>query len=122
MSLQSISQTDTLNNQLVCIPSRVAQQIVIDLEHHDLLVVENDSLKLSVKEYTEIISLHEYNSNAKDVQINNLIDETTLLNQKKSLMELELEQKDQQIGNLKNQRNIAGGTAGGLILLLLLLL
>lgn len=122
MSLQSISQTDTLNNQLVCIPSRIAQQIVIDLEHHDLLVVENDSLKLSVKEYTEIISLHEYNSNAKDVQISNLIDETTLLNQKKSLMELELEQKDQQIGNLKNQRNIAGGTAGGLILLFLLLL
>ncbi len=121
-NLQSISQTDTLNNQLVCIPSRIAQQIAIDLEHYDLLVVENDSLKLSVKEYTEIISLHEYNSNAKDVQINNLTDETILLNQKKSLMELELEQKDQQIGNLKNQRNIAGGTAGGLILLLLLLL
>lgn len=106
----------------MCIPSLVAQQIAIDLEHYDLLVVENDSLKLSVKEYTEIISLHEYNSNAKDVQINNLTDETILLNQKKSLMELELEQKDQQIGNLKNQRNIAGGTTGGLILLLLLLL
>lgn len=122
MSSQSISQTDTPIDSLVCIPSRVAQQIVIDLEHHDLLVIENDSLKLSIREYTEIISLHEYNSKAKDAQIDNLLNETDLLNQKKSLMELEIEQKNKQIKSVKKQRNVAGGSAIGLLLIVLALL
>ena len=54
MSLPSISQTVT-SDSLVCIPSRVAKQIVIDLEHYDLVKVENDTLKSNIVDYQTIV-------------------------------------------------------------------
>ena len=82
----------------------------------------NDTLKANIEDYNRIIRLHEVAFNMQKHQINNLTEEASILIQKQSLLELEIEQKDQQIGDLKTQRNIAGGTVGGLILLLLLLL
>ena len=122
MSLQSISQTDIRIDSLVCITPIIARQIVVDLEYRDLLVIENDTLKANIEDYNRIIRLHEVAFNMQKHQINNLTEEASILIQKQSLLELEIEQKDQQIGDLKTQRNIAGGTVGGLILLLLLLL
>ena len=122
MSLQSISQTDIRIDSLVCITPIIARQIVIDLEYRDLLVIENDTLKANIEDYNKIIKLHEVAFNMQKNQIDNLTEETSILIQKQSLLELGIEQKDQEIEDLKIQRNIAGGTAGGLILLLLILL
>ena len=122
MSLQSISQTDIRIDSLVCITPIIARQIVIDLEYRDLLVIENDTLKANIEDYNKIIKLHEVAFNMQKNQIDNLTEETSILIQKQSLLELEIEQKEQQIEDLKTQRNIIGGTSGGLILLLLIFL
>ena len=122
MSLQSISQTDIRIDSLVCITPIIARQIVIDLEYRDLLVIENDTLKANIEDYNKIIKLHEVAFNMQKNQIDNLTEETSILIQKQSLLELEIEQKEQQIEDLKTQRKIIGGTAGGLILLLLIFL
>jgi hypothetical protein len=122
MSLQSISQTDIRIDSLVCITPIIARQIVIDLEYRDLLVIENDTLKANIEDYNKIIKLHEVAFNMQKNQIDNLTEETSTLIQKQSLLELEIEQKEQQIEDLKTQRNIIGGTSGGLILLLLIFL
>jgi len=122
MSLQSISQTDTPTDSLVCIPSRVARQIVVDLEHHDLLVIENDSLKANIQDYVETIKLQEQVSKIKNDQINNLEKEVVYLSSGVDLLEQQVEEKEKTITKIKKQRNIAGGSAIGLLLIVLALL
>jgi hypothetical protein len=121
MSLPSISQTDT-SDSLVCIPTRIAQQIVIDLEHYDLLKVENDSLKSNISDYQQILENQQNIISLKDSLITTLDDKTIVLISQSAAKDAIIDEKTETIENLKKQRNIAGGSAIGLLLIVLILL
>ena len=121
ISLPSISQTVT-SDSLVCIPSRVAKQIVIDLEHYDLVKVENDTLKSNIVDYQTIVEKQNDIIVIKDSLITTLDSAAVNLTLKTATKDAIIEEKNTAIGKLKKQRNIAGGSAIGLFLIVLALL
>ena len=121
MSLPSISQTVT-SDSLVCIPPRVAKQIVIDLEHYDLVKVENDTLKSNIVDYQTIVEKQNDIIVIKDSLITTLDSAAVNLTLKTATKDVIIEEKNTAIGKLKKQRNIAGGSAIGLFLIVLALL
>jgi len=121
MSLPSISQTAT-SDSLVCIPPRVAKQIVTDLEHYDLLKVENDTLKSNIVDYQTIIEKQNDIIVVKDSLIMTLDSTAVNLTLKSATKDAIIDEKNDTIEKITKQRNIAGGTAVGLILLVLLLI
>lgn len=121
MSLPSISQTDT-SDSLVCIPPRVAKQIVTDLEHYDLLKVENDTLKSNIVDYQTIIEKQNDIIVVKDSLIMTLDSTAVNLTLKSATKDAIIDEKNDTIEKITKQRNIAGGTAIGLILMVLLLI
>jgi hypothetical protein len=121
MSLPSISQTAT-SDSLVCIPPRVAKQIVTDLKHYDLLKVENDTLKSNIVDYQTIIEKQKDIIIIKDSLITTLDSTAVNLTLKTATKDVIIEEKNTAIKKLKKQRNIAGGSAIGLFLIVLALL
>ena len=55
MSFPIFSQSDTVNETLVCIPTIQAKQVVRDLINYDLCKMERDSLLLQVNDLSSIV-------------------------------------------------------------------
>lgn len=105
MSLPSFSQKDTQNN-LVCLPTEQARQVVTELTSYDFCQQERDSLKAEIKDLNFIIEknttlLQEYKSTT---------DTLILINKKclneSAVLKTDIKNKDDKIKSLRSTRTI----------------
>lgn len=105
MSLPSFSQKDTQNN-LVCLPTEQARQVVTELTSYDFCQHERDSLKAEIKDLNFIIEknttlLQEYKSTT---------DTLILINKKclneSAVLKTDIKNKDDKIKSLRSTRTI----------------
>jgi len=106
MSFPIFSQSDTVNETLVCIPTIQAKQVVRDLINYDLCKMERDSLLLQVNDLNSIV---EQNNILID-RFKTTTDSLMFINQelvdKTTIQTLELVSKDDKISRLRNTRNV----------------
>lgn len=106
MSFPIFSQSDTVNETLVCIPTIQAKQVVRDLINYDLCKMERDSLLLQVNDLSSIV---EQNNILID-RFKTTTDSLMFINQelvdKTTVQKLELVSKDDKISRLRNTRNV----------------
>jgi hypothetical protein len=106
MSFPIFSQSDTVNETLVCIPTIQAKQVVRDLISYDLCKMERDSLLLQVNDLSSIV---EQNNILIDI-FKTTTDSLMFINQdlveKTTVQSLELVSKDDKITRLRNTRNV----------------
>lgn len=106
MSFPIFSQSDTVNETLVCIPTIQAKQVVRDLINYDLCKMERDSLLLQVNDLSSIV---EQNNILID-RFKTTTDSLMFINQelvdKTTVQTLELVSKDDKISRLRNTRNV----------------
>ena len=95
-----------MNEDLVCIPTIQARQIVNDLINYDLCKMERDSLLLQVNDLNSIVEqnnilIDRYKTTTDSLMFINqeLVDKTTV-------QTLELVSKDDKISRLRNTRNV----------------
>lgn len=105
MSLPSFSQKDTQNN-LVCLPTEQARQVVTELTSYDFCQQERDSLKAEIKDLNFIIEknttlLQEYKSTTDTLLLVN--HEYLKAN---TVLEAKVTTKDEKIKSLKSTRTI----------------
>ena len=104
MSFPIFSQSDTVNETLVCIPTIQAKQVVRDLISYDLCKMERDSLLLQVNDLSSIV---EQNNILIDI-FKTTTDSLMFINQdlveKTTVQSLELVSKDDKITRLRNTR------------------
>lgn len=112
MSSPAISQNVITNNgdTLVCIPSKVARQVIYDLERGDLCQKELESYLRDIESLNQAIT-------AKDGQIANLIDIKNNLNGIIDEKNLQIEKQIKYQATLQRQRrwNLYKGWVGGTI-------
>lgn len=105
MSLPSFSQKDTQNN-LVCLPTEQAKQVVAELISYDFCQQERDSLKAEIKDLNFIIEQNSILLENYKVSTDTLL----LLNkeclEQSSLLEVKVKNKDQKIKSLRSTRTI----------------
>ena len=106
MSFPIFSQSDTVNETLVCIPTIQAKQVVRDLINYDLCKMERDSLLLQVNDLNSIVEqnnilIEKFKTTTDSLMFINqeLVDKTTV-------QTLELVSKDDKISRLRNTRNV----------------
>ncbi len=106
MSFPIFSQIDTVSEDLVCIPSIQAKQIVSDLIKYDLCKTEVDSLLSQVNDLNSIVEqnnilIDEFKTTTDSLMFINqgLIDKTTY-------QSLEIVSKEDKIKRLRNTRNV----------------
>ena len=116
MTLPSISQTDTANDSLICLPKRTLQQVIKDLETGDLatkeLVLErriNIQLQATVIAKDSIISKYEEKGITYDQEI-------MLLNGKIDTKDEQIQLYQDRMNQYKTERDIAIGTGATIII------
>lgn len=116
MTLPSISQTDTVNDSLICLPKRTLQHVIKDLETGDLATKElalerriNIQLQTTVSVKDSIIGIYQ--------------EKETMYDQEIMLLKRTIDTKDEQIqlyqdkmNQYKTERNIAIGTGATIII------
>jgi hypothetical protein len=111
VSLPATSQNVIASNgdTLVYIPSKIARQIIIDLETGDLCEKEKESYLRDIESLNGVIT-------AKDGQIANLIDIKNNLNGVIDEKNLQIEKQKTYAAKLRQQRkwNLYKGWAGGI--------
>lgn len=112
MSLPAISQTVTTSNgdTLVYIPSKIARQVIVDLEKGDLCQKELESYLRDIENLNQAIT-------AKDGQIANLITTKDNLNEVIKEKESQIEKHKEYEATLRRQRrwNLYKGWMGGTV-------
>jgi len=106
MSFPIFSQSDTVSEDLVCIPTIQAKQIAADLVKYDLCRMERDSLLLQVNDLSSIVEQNDILIN----QFKNTTDSLMFINQglveKTTVQSLELVAKEDKIKRLRNTRTM----------------
>lgn len=106
MSFPIFSQSDIVNEDLVCIPTIQAKQIASDLIKYDLCKMEVDSLLSQVNDLNSIVEqnnilIDKFKTTTDSLMFINqgLIDKTTY-------QSLEIVSKEDKIKRLRNTRNV----------------
>ena len=106
MSFPIFSQSDTVSEDLVCIPTIQAKQIASDLIKYDLCKMEVDSLLSQVNDLNSIVEqnnilIDKFKTTTDSLMFINqgLIDKTTY-------QSLEIVSKEDKIKKLRNTRNV----------------
>mgnify|MGYP000857541351 FL=1 len=106
MSFPIFSQSDTVSEDLVCIPTIQAKQIAADLVKYDLCKIEKDSLLLQVNDLNGIVEqnnilISQFKTTTDSLMFINksLVDKTTY-------QSLEIVSKEDKIKRLRNTRNV----------------
>jgi hypothetical protein len=106
MSFPIFSQSDTVSEDLVCIPTIQAKQIAADLVKYDLCRMERDSLLLQVNDLSSIVEQNDI----LITQFKNATDSLMFINQglveKTTVQSLELVAKEDKIKRLRNTRTM----------------
>jgi hypothetical protein len=106
MSSPIFSQTDINTEELVCIPTSQAKQVVIELTKYDLCQIERDTLLSQIEDLNSILNqdsilLSQYKNTTDSLVLINkdCIETATTLN-------LDLVSKEDKITRLRNTRNL----------------
>ena len=106
MSFPIFSQSDTVSEDLICIPTIQAKQIAADLVMYDLCRMERDSLLLQVNDLSSIVEQNDI----LITQFKNATDSLMFINQglveKTTVQSLELVAKEDKIKRLRNTRTM----------------
>lgn len=106
MSFPIFSQSDTVSEDLVCIPTIQAKKIAADLVKYDLCRMERDSLLLQVNDLSSIVEQNDI----LITQFKNATDSLMFINQglveKTTVQSLELVAKEDKIKRLRNTRTM----------------
>ena len=106
MSFPIFSQSDTVSEDLICIPTIQAKQIAADLVKYDLCRMERDSLLLQVNDLSSIVEQNDI----LITQFKNATDSLMFINQglveKTTVQSLELVAKEDKIKRLRNTRTM----------------
>lgn len=112
MSFPAISQSVITNNgdTLVYIPSKIARQVIYDLERGDLCQKELESYLKDIESLNQAIT-------AKDGQIANLLDTKDNLNKVIDEKNLQIQKQKEYQATLQRQRrwNLYKGWIGGTV-------
>jgi len=106
MSFPIFSQSDTVNETLVCIPTIQAKQVVRDLINYDLCKMERDSLLLQVNDLSSIVEQNNILIDRFKTTTDSLMFINQGLVEKTTVQSLELVSKDDKITRLRNTRNV----------------
>lgn len=106
MSFPIFSQSDTVNETLVCIPTIQAKQVVRDLINYDLCKMERDSLLLQVNDLNSIVEQNNILIDRFKTTTDSLMFINKELVEKTTVQSLELVSKDDKISRLRNTRNV----------------
>jgi len=106
MSFPIFSQSDTVNETLVCIPTIQAKQVVRDLINYDLCKMERDSLLLQVNDLSSIVEQNNILIDRFKTTTDSLMFINQDLVEKTTVQSLELVSKDDKISRLRNTRNV----------------
>ena len=106
MSFPIFSQSDIVNEDLVCIPTIQARQIVSDLINYDLCKMERDSLLLQVNDLNSIVEQNNILIDRFKTTTDSLMFINQGLVEKTTVQSLELVSKDDKISRLRNTRNV----------------
>jgi len=106
MSFPIFSQSDTVNETLVCIPTIQAKQVVRDLISYDLCKMERDSLLLQVNDLSSIVEQNNILIDRFKTTTDSLMFINQDLVEKTTVQSLELVSKDDKITRLRNTRNV----------------
>ena len=106
MSFPILSQCDTVNETLVCIPTIQAKQVVRDLINYDLCKMERDSLLLQVNDLNSIVEQNNILIDKFKITTDSLMFINQELVDKTTVQSLELVSKDDKITRLRNTRNV----------------
>lgn len=106
MSFPIFSQSDTVNETLVCIPTIQAKQVVRDLINYDLCKMERDSLLLQVNDLSSIVEQNNILIDRFKTTTDSLMFINQDLVEKTTVQSLELVSKDDKITRLRNTRNV----------------
>jgi hypothetical protein len=106
MSFPIFSQSDTVNETLVCIPTIQAKQVVMDLIKYDLCKMERDSLLLQVNDLNSIVEQNNILIDRFKTTTDSLMFINQDLVEKTTVQSLELVSKDDKITRLRNTRNV----------------
>ena len=105
-SFPIFSQSDTVNKDLVCIPTIQARQIVSDLIDYDLCKMERDTLLLQIKDLNSIVEQNNILIDKFKTTTDSLMFINKELVKKTTTQSLELVSKDDKISRLRNTRNV----------------
>ena len=106
MSFPIFSQSDTVNETLVCIPTIQAKQVVRDLINYDLCKMERDSLLLQVNDLNSIVEQNNILIDRFKTTTDSLMFINKELVKKTTVQSIELVSKDDKISRLRNTRNV----------------
>ena len=106
MSFPIFSQSDTVNEKLVCIPTIQAKQVVRDLINYDLCKMERDSLLLQVNDLNSIVEQNNILIDRFKTTTDSLMFINKELVKKTTVQSIELVSKDDKISRLRNTRNV----------------
>ncbi len=106
MSFPIFSQSDTVSEDLVCIPTIQAKQIASDLLKYDLCRMERDSLLLQVNDLNSIVEQNDILINQFKTTTDSLMFINQSLVDKTTYQSLEIVSKEDKIKRLRNTRNV----------------
>jgi len=95
-----------VSEDLVCIPTIQAKQVVRDLINYDLCKMERDSLLLQVNDLNSIVEQNNILIDRFKTTTDSLMFINKELVEKTTVQSLELVSKDDKISRLRNTRNV----------------
>ena len=106
MSFPIFSQSDTVSEDLVCVPTIQAKQIAADLVKYDLCRMERDSLLLQVNDLNSIVEQNNILIDRFKTTTDSLMFINQDLVEKTTVQSLELVAKEDKIKRLRNTRTM----------------
>ena len=112
-SLPIFSQTDT--DSLICIPINQARQAAIELVEYDFCQIERDSLKITLRDFSQIVlnqdSIIQYELDIKNKTLNTL----DSLNIVMGNLKVEVKELNESNESLKKERNFLRGVTSTMV-------
>jgi hypothetical protein len=112
-SLPIFSQTDT--DSLICIPINQARQAAIELVEYDFCQIERDSLKITLRDFSQIVSnqdsIIQYELDIKNKTLNTLDSLNTVMGN----LKVEVKELNENNESLKKERNFLRGVTSTMV-------
>jgi len=119
-SLPIFSQTDT--DSLICIPINQARQAAIELVEYDFCQIERDSLKITLRDFSQIVSnqdsIIQYELDIKNKTLNTLDSLNTVMGN----LKVEVKELNESNESLKKERNFLRGVTSTMVTIITIII
>lgn len=105
LPITSLSAT-TQSDSLIWMPRYIAEKVVLDLEHYDYIIIENDSLRANIADQERIIIQKDTKLEASEIIIGTLESKVNTTQAESALLKAENVTLKLKIKELKKQRNV----------------